>query len=414
MTAAQGTLWIATEIYYPEETSTGYILTRLAEGLATTGRVAALCAQPSYERRGARAPKQEQVNGVAIFRVGHPALNRNSLFGRAVNVAAVTLSLFFTALRRVRGGDVIIVLTNPPLLPFAIYAAAAIRRVPVVLLVHDLYPEAAILAGVLRPENLLARAWKHAGDWLFRHVARVVVLGRDAAELIAERMPDGAARIRIIPNWADVDEVRPGDPAENTLLRSLGLDRRFVLGYAGNMGRVHDMEMLIAAARALRDRAPAVHFLFVGSGAKARLVAAAAGEPGSNVSLVGPRDRSEQDVFVNACHVAVMALVPGMAGVGVPSRLYNVLAAGRPVIAAVDHDSEPARVLREEGIGVQTRPGDSDAFVRAVESMRADAPFLGEAGARARRAAVQRYSFDRILTAYQQMLSELGWGQGGR
>jgi colanic acid biosynthesis glycosyl transferase WcaI len=408
------TLWIATEIYYPEETSTGYLLTKLAEGLGADGRVSVLCAQPSYEHRGVQVASCERVNGVTVIRVAHPRLNRNRLIGRAINVLIVTLRLFLRALREFRGGDAVIVVTNPPLLPFAIYAAAAFRGVSVVLLVHDLYPEAAILAGILAPGGVAAQLWRRASDWLFRRVSRIVVLGRDAAELIADRMPDGVARILVIPNWADVDDVRPRSPDENALLRSLGLNGRFVLGYAGNMGRVHDIEMLIAAARALRASAPDVHLLFIGSGSKADLVAAAAADAGSNVSMLGPRQRSEQDVFLNACHVSIMALAPGMGGVGVPSRLYNVLAAGRPLVAAVDPHSEPARVLREDRIGIQTAPGDLGAFVQAIESVRSDPLFLSEAGARARRAAVERFAFARTLAAYRQALAEFGWGSEER
>jgi colanic acid biosynthesis glycosyl transferase WcaI len=407
MNPTSRTVWIATEIYYPEETSTGYLLTKLAEGLGAQDRVAVLCAQPSYERRAARVPYRERVNGVDIVRVAHPRLNRNSLIGRAINVLTVALGVFSKALREFRRGDVVIVVTNPPMLPFAIYAAAALHRVSVVLLVHDLYPEAAILAGVLSPNGAMTRLWRRASDWLFRRVARIVVLGRDAAELIATRMPDGAARIRVITNWADVDEIRPGLPADNALLRSLGLTDRFVLGYAGNMGRVHDIELLVDAARAFRVSAPDVHLLFIGSGLKAGLVAAAGAAPASNVTLVGPRERSEQDVFLNACHISVMALAPGMAGVGVPSRLYNVLAAGRPVVAAVDPESEPARVLREYHIGIQTRPGHLDEFVRAIESMRADPSFLSEAGSRARTVAVDHFAFSQTLEAYRRLVAEL-------
>jgi glycosyltransferase involved in cell wall biosynthesis len=173
------------------------------------------------------------------------------------------------------------------------------------------------------------------------------------------------------------------------------------------MGRVHDIELLVAASRRLRQTSPDVHLLFVGSGAKSGLVADAAAEAGSNISMVGPRQRSEQNDFLNACHVSVMALAPGMAGVGVPSRLYNVLAAGRPLIAAVDAESEPARVIREERVGIDTPPGDVEAFTRAVEAARADPHALREAGARARRAAVERFGFDRILAAYRELISEL-------
>ena len=126
------------------------------------------------------------------------------------------------------------------------------------------------------------------------------------------------------------------------------------------------------------------------------------------MTLLGPRDRSEQDLFLNACHISIMALAPGMAGVGVPSRLYNVLSAGRPLIAAVDADSEPARVLREERIGLQTAPGDAEAFAHAVISLRSDASFLREAALRARSAAVHRFGFERTLASYRELLVGLG------
>ncbi len=409
MTAAPRTLWVATEIYYPEKTSTGFLLTKLAEGLAATGNVAVLCAQPSYERRGEQAPARDRVHDVDIIRVLHPRFNRASIIGRTLNVAVVTLGLFFRALREFKRGDVALVVTNPPLLPFAILAAAKLRGMRVGLIVHDVYPEAAILAGVLQPNGFLARIWRSANNWMFRQMDRIVVLGRDTMRLFADRMPDGTERLRLIANWADVDDVRPSDTAENALLKSLGLERRFVLGYAGNMGRVHDIGLLLDAARNLRQEAPDVHLLFVGNGAKDAEVKAVAADPNANVTLVGPMDRDEQPVFLNACHVAIMALAPGMSGVGVPSRLYNVLAAGRPVVAAVDADSEPSLILSEEEVGIQVTPGDVDGFVRAVVTMRSDPSYLQAAGERARRAAVARFGFPQTLEAYRELLGEWGW-----
>ena len=411
--AGHSMLWIATEIYYPEKTSTGYLLTKLAEGLAGSGRVGVLCAQPSYEQRGRRAPWRERVNGVDIVRVSHPGFNRARIGARILNVALVTIRLFFRALRDFRKGDVSIVVTNPPLLPFAIRAAAFIRRVPVVLLVHDVYPDAAILAGVLKADGVLAKVWRAANGWLLRRVDSIVVLGRDALELLASRLPDGAARIRVISNWADTDDVYPSPAAENSLLHALQLEDRFVLGYAGNMGRVHDIEMLLDAARRLQSVAPDAHVLFVGNGAKDAEIKAAANVTNSNVTLVGPMDRAEQCTFLNACHVSVMALAPGMAGVGVPSRLYNVLAAGRPVVAAVDAESEPALIIQEEEIGVQVPPGDAAAFVDAIVKLRSNPAYLTAAGARARRAAVDRFGFSHVLAAYVDLLGDWQWPSPG-
>lgn len=409
MTARHGTLWIATEIYYPEKTSTGYLLTKLAEGLASNGRVGVLCAQPSYEQRGHRAPSRERVNGVGIVRVPHPGFDRGRISGRLLNVIGVTLRMFIRALKELRKGDVSIVVTNPPLLPLAIYAAARVRRVPVVLLVHDIYPEAAILAGVLRANGIVARIWAAANRWLLRHVDSIVVLGRDTLNLVAAKVPDGSARVRVIPNWADTDEVHPSAARENPLLHALKLQDRFVLGYAGNIGRVHDIEMLLDAARHLETEVPDAHILFVGDGAKDVAIKSATQANVGNVTLVGPMDRSEQCVFLNACDIAIMAFTPGMAGVGVPSRLYNVLAAGRPVLAAVDAESEPALVIREEDVGLQVPPGNARAFADAVMKMRSDPSYLEGAGVRARRAAVDRFGFPQVLAAYTDLLGGWDW-----
>jgi glycosyltransferase involved in cell wall biosynthesis len=409
MQAKHPRLWIATEIYYPEKTSTGYLLTKLAEGLAAAGPVAVLCAQPSYERKGETVPRQEQVNGVSIIRVGHPRFNRASLVGRTVNMAVVTTRMFLRACGSLRRGDVVIVVTNPPLLPFAICLAARLRGAHPMLLVHDVYPEAAILAGVLRPNGALAKLWRAANNWLFDRMDRIIVLGRDAFDLFAARLSDGARRLRIIPNWADVGDIVPTPVAENSLLKSLQLDNRFVLGYAGNMGRVHDIQTLIEAAHLLRDAVPDAHLLFVGNGAKEGDVKAAAALPGSNITIVGPMSREEQPIFLNACHVSIMSLARGMAGIGVPSRLYNALAAGRPVLAAVDRESEPARVIREEDVGIHVDSGDTAALVAAVARLREDAAFREAAGRRAREAAVRRFEFSRILDAYRALLAERNW-----
>jgi colanic acid biosynthesis glycosyl transferase WcaI len=406
---SSGRVWVATELYYPEKTSTGFLMTKLAEGLAASGSVGVLCAQPSYERRGEEAPAREHINGTEIFRVKHPRFDRARILGRVLNVAAVTPRMFIRALREFRRGDIAFVLTNPPLLPFAIYMAGKLRGVRVTLVVHDVYPEAAILAGVLKPGRPPARLWRTANNWLFRRMDRIVVLGRDTRRIFAQRLNDGEGRLRVIGNWADTDDVRPADISENTLLNSLGIRGRFVLGYAGNMGRVHDIELLLAAARRLRDVAPDVHFLFVGNGVKEPSVKAEAARPNSNVTLVGPMDRDQQQTFLNACHVAVMALAPGMSGIGVPSRLYNILAAGRPIIAAVDGDSEPSLVLQEEDVGIQVPPGNVDAFVGAVVKLRSDPTYLKQAGERARRAATERFGFPQTLAAYRGLLNEWNW-----
>jgi glycosyltransferase involved in cell wall biosynthesis len=402
-------LWFATELYYPEATSTAYILTKLAESLAKWGPVGVLCAQPNYELKGRTAPRVETVNGVKVFRVSHPKLDRAGILRRLVNLVVVTVQLFARALLQFRKGDVVVVVTNPPALPFAILFAAKVRGVVTVLLVHDVYPDAAVISGLVRADGFVVRLWRGANGWLLRHADRVVVLGRDARELVCTSLRGHVEKVQVIENWADSDSILPASIHENELVRELGLEGRFILGYAGNIGRVHDIRTLLDAAERLRIDCPDVQMVFVGSGAKEADVRVASSQPGSNVTFVGPLPRERQQVFLNACHVSILAMAPGMAGVGVPSRLYNALAAGRPLIVVADKESEPARVISEEGAGLQVDPGDVPSLVAAIRKLKSDPIALVEAGRQARRAAVKRFSLSNAVTSYRALLGGLGW-----
>lgn len=401
------TFWIASEIYYPDLTSTGHLLTRLAEGLARDHRVAVLCAQPSYDRTGHEAPSRERKADVEIVRVAHPRFDRRRIHGRIVNIVFVTLRMWWAGLRAFRRGDIVMAATNPPLLPYALSLAAKLRGARLALLIHDVYPDAAINAGVLKRRSLSARLWLAASKRLYRAADRIVVVGRDMAEVIGARTGDGTSRIVVIPNWADLDEIAPHAPTENALLRSLGLTSRFVVGVVGNMGHLQNVEMMLESAKLVAERDPDVHFLFVGDGSKQSLIEEAAARPGSNVTTLGARPRAEQSDFLGACNVAAITLIPGMYGIGVPSRLYNALASGRAIITALDKAAEPARVVLEEDVGVQVPSGDPTAFAEAVLALRHRSDYLLAARTRARAVAEKRFSYSLALEQYRALLDGL-------
>ena len=176
-------------------------------------------------------------------------------------------------------------------------------------------------------------------------------------DLVLRRCDKDQCRVAVISNWADVENVRPEPRAQNRLLRQHGLLDKFVVQYAGNMGRVHDMEGLVRCAEGLRQH-DKIHLLILGAGAKkAWLERAIADGRLTNVTVLPPFPRSASSECLNACDVAINALIPGMQGVSVPSRTYNILAAGKPIIAATDRDSELAMVIREEDVGWVVAPG---------------------------------------------------------
>lgn len=400
-------VWVVSELYYPEETSTGHFMTRIAEGLARSQPVSVLCSQPTYAAREVRAPRRETHNGVEIERCAGTRLNKNVLPLRIINLLTISASIYVKCLLRLRRGDKVVVVTNPPLLPFLVSLACRLRGAKCVLRIDDVYPEALVAMGVASPGSLAVRVMHRATRWLYRGVARIVVLGRDMQRLARAKLSDSGERVVVIPNWADLEEVAPRPKCENALLRELGLSDKFVVQCAGNMGRAQGIENMFAAAELLRDRDD-IRFLFIGSGAKRPwMESEVESKQLSNITLVGQRPRSDQINFLNACDVAIASLVPGMVGVSVPSRMYNIMAAGKPVIAVTEPGSEFARVVEEESIGWIVPPNDPEKLAEAILDAASDPARLSGMYERARAAAEAKYSEECAVRAYAELLRGL-------
>jgi colanic acid biosynthesis glycosyl transferase WcaI len=396
--------WVVSELYFPEQSATGYYLTRIAEALAQSGDVRVISGQPTYAARGIRAPRTELRNGVAIFRCRATTFAKDQLLGRVINLATFTIAAFITGVLQFRRGDNVIAVTNPPTIPFVIALACALRGAHCYILVHDVYPDAMIAAGMLVERSFAAKMLRSLHRWLYRAVAHVIVLGRDMSTLIQRRAGTGACAITIIPNWADTDVIAPSSRADNTLLTQHRLDDKFVIQYSGNMGRTHGIECILNAAVKLSS-SDRIHFLFIGSGAKREWLECEAGRLRvSNCTVLPPQRREDLTVSLNACDIAIIAFVPGMSGVSVPSRMYNVMAAGRPIIAVADEDSELALVVKEERIGWVVLPDHVDDLVAAILQAAGDPEMLAGMGARARQAAEEKYSYKHVAAMYARLI----------
>jgi glycosyltransferase involved in cell wall biosynthesis len=397
-------LWVLSELYYPEETSTGYLLTEIAEGLADDFDVRVLCSQPTYASRGLRAARVEVRHGVAVRRCISTTLDRSVGIFRIFNVLTLTASLLLAAVLRVRRCDCLLVVTNPPTLPFVAAIVARLRAAALLVLVHDVYPDVMIASRMISRDGVAARLLRWLSRRLYRTARRVIVLGRDMRRLVEGSMGVPASRIALIENWAHADVIHPTNRLENELLMELEILDRFVVQYAGNMGHTHDLECLALAIEKLRSDSE-IHFLFVGSGAKKKWLETKVRELMlKNVTIVGSRPRSDQLNFLNACDIAITTFVSGMAGVSVPSRMYDIFAAGKPIIAVAADDSELATIVREERLGWVIGPGDVDAIVQAVIAARRQPGLLADMGRRARVVA-ERSSRAKALAAYRELVT---------
>jgi colanic acid biosynthesis glycosyl transferase WcaI len=243
---------------------------------------------------------------------------------------------------------------------------------------------------------------------LYASAPRIVVLGRDMKALVERKLSGPGHGIVIIPHWGDVDEIRPATRERNELLQRLGLAHKFVVQYSGNMGRTHGIETVVEAARGLRDT-PDVHFVFIGFGAKrAWLEETVVREGLANVTVLPLVPRAELVTSLGACDLALIPFVPGMAGISVPSRMYNVMAAGRPILAVADPDSELARVVGEEDIGWVVPPADPARLAEAIRAARADRDGVRRKGARARGVVQERFTLAATLELYRALFASVG------
>jgi glycosyltransferase involved in cell wall biosynthesis len=398
------TLWVVTELYYPEDTSTGYYLTRLAEGLTEDFEVRVLCGQPNYSARGMRAPRRETHRGVEIFRAAGTTLDKNVILFRLLNMLTFGVAVFFKAVRNFRSGDRVLVVTTPPNLPFITAAASLIKGASYILLIHDNYPEILIAAKKSKENSVFVNTLNYFNRWLYKYASKIIVCGRDMFELVLKKTHGLDIPIETIQNWAELERVEPFPRAENALLKELQIEDKLVFLYAGNMGYPNDIESIIECAEKLLDD-ERFCFVFLGAGVKRKwLEREVAAKSLTNVRLLDPRPRSEQNIFLNACDVAIVTLVKKMWGVSMPSRTYNILAAGKPILALTEEGSEIARVVEEDKVGWTVPSNEPEKLLRKIFEIEAERDCLEELEKNARAAALEKYSIETALKKYRAAL----------
>ncbi len=388
-------------------TSTGYFVTVIAEGLAPVYDVSALCGQPSYWARGVRALGRETHNGVNVQRCWATTLDKNKLLSKIINLITISSSIFWMSLFRIRQGDIVIAVTNPPLLPYLTAIACRLKGARFALLVHDVYPEIFTRLGILKAQSVPVRLMDRASRWLYSESNRIIVIGRDMRNLIIDKLASRHDRVVIATNWGDTEAIFPQPRSESRLLDTLKLSEHFVAQFCGNIGRTHGIEDLVNAAEALASDS-SFHFLLMGWGAKKRwAIDQKQARRLENLTILDPLPREELCDGLNACDIAIISFSSGMSGISVPSRMYNVLAAGRPLLAVCDFDSELAAVVREEEIGWVIPPGRPDLIVEALHEAKADPDRLRVMGERARKAAETKYTSSHIIEVYKSLLEGL-------
>jgi colanic acid biosynthesis glycosyl transferase WcaI len=411
-------IWILTELYFPERTSTAYFLTEIAQSLVVDHTVGVITGASMYETQTVSLPQSETINQVSIRRCCSTRFNKNHLLGRLLNGVTRSIAILLYALCVCRSTDIVLVVTNPPLLPLMAVLLKFLKGTEFVLLVHDVYPEVLVATGLLSSKSLIYRMLQFINSWVYQQTRHVITLGRDMDQLVlaklrSNQLAHNPVPITCIPNWAETDIISPTDRSQNQLLARLNLTDKFVILYAGNMGRTHDLQILLEAAQQVLATQPNIYFLCIGAGASKRAIERRIqAEKLTNVMVLPYFPHSEKNQVLNACDIGIISFLPNMAGVSVPSRMYNQMAAGKPLIAIADDWSELAQVVQENSIGWVIEPANVDQLVQILYVASQQPNLLLEMGARAAEAVRQKYTLFHAASAYHDLFSGLSGSQG--
>lgn len=392
-----GKIVVASQHYPPDVSTTAAIMAEIASRLAAKRDVLVLSGSPGpvpESAVGARNP--------SVIAIRNRMTNKDALVRRAATEILFALRIFLALLKHLRRGDVVLTVTAPFMLPYAVAAAARLKRARSALIMHDLFPDVLVMAGLLGPRSVVTRGMRLLNGWMFHQLNAVITIGRDAEPLLLRYRGITTNKIRFIPNWATLAARLRPVTFDNFYRRALSA--RFVVGLSGNLGFTHDPETVFEAARMLSEEA-GIHFLLSGWGIgfeRLKRLQAEAALP--NVTFVERVSDERLEEFLAAADVWIIPYRKNVAGVSVPSRFYNLLAVGRPVILVSEQQSEAALTVAENRLGWVVPPGRPDQLAKAIRTafLHDDASIRDRAVA-----AASKYDHDLAMTAYAALMEEL-------
>jgi len=378
-------------LYYPPDTSaTAKMANSVVDALSISHSVTVLCGRPSYdpsERRTWRLYQTEIARRVRIIRAGSTDFPRRDMKKRVVNylsyvALAVPRALFVRC-------DAVVAMTDPPFQGIVGAIVALVKRKPYIYNIRDMYPDMAVGGSIVEPGKL-ARIWERLHRWALRRATRVIVLGEDMrARIIAKGVEP--ARVAIVRDGTEI--LPPNTPlpaADPEVVRAIRGSFSFVLVHAGNLGFYGAWNTLVTAARNLAKEG--VGLVFVGDGAhRPQIEASAAGS--GNIRFLEFFPASKIPSVLAAADAHIITVKRGLEGVVVPSKMYGILAAGKPIVAVAPGETDVVSLGVRRGFAVAANPDRPAEVVNAVRVLASDPDKLQAMGEAARGAAPD---YDRV------------------
>lgn len=406
---------LLTLVFAPDGVSTAVLMTELALELRALGHdVTVLTTTPHYNvepearqrqplvKRWGNLLYQSDCQSIPVFHASIP-VKGSRVGARLLDYARFHVISTLAGLARLSGKYDVILAPSPPLtIGLSAWVLSRLRRVPFIYNVQEIYPDVAVSLGVLHNRTVI-RAMEWVERFVYARAQRVVVISEWFRRRLLEKgVPD--AKLQVIPNFVDTDFLQPGE-RKNFFSARHELDNRFVVLYAGNIGLTQGFETIMDAARRLEIAVPEVCFVIVGDGTRrAWLEEQLSQRTTSNINLLPYQPRSSVPQIYATSDVCLVPLKRGTAQETFPSKIYSIMAAGRPVIASADPDSELTWVVERAECGWAVPPDDAEALATAIESAYQGRSDLVAMGLRGRDYVVANHSRQTVARQYDRLI----------
>ncbi|NBD23608.1 glycosyltransferase family 4 protein [Paenibacillus glycinis] len=403
--------------FYPDFASTGQLMTTLCLHLQNEFDITVIAAQPDnveddLEKRTKLFTK-DMLEGVQIIRIRMPAVDKTNKFSRMKYISTYFLLALFVVLRQ-RRTNIIYTISSPPIIGGLIGTIGKVlKRAKHVYNIQDFNPEQAEAVSFLK-QSWVFRVAKWIDNWNCKMADHIVTVGRDMQETLTNRFSGRNGKIpsnTVINNWAEENEIVPlpkEHPNVERFLAANNLKGKFIIMYSGNLGLYYDLENIIQLTSRFKDH-PDIAFVFIGDGAvKDRMKQFVLREKIENVLFLPFQPKEYIKYSLNAADVHLVVNQKGIKGVSVPSKIYGVMASGKPILGVLESGSEACRLIVDSNSGVVVEPRDYDGIYAAIMMLyNMGEHHLQAAGLQGRRYLESNLKKEISLEKYRYLLQSL-------
>jgi glycosyltransferase involved in cell wall biosynthesis len=390
---------IFTQYFYPHHGATSQLMTDLAKGFSLLGYSVNVFT-------GSPADKTNSVslNAIKITRSSSPIKSKNSIFSKIISSLFFLLGALTYIICHQPGNTPILIASNPPYAGILGICFKLIKRGKYYFIFQDIFPESAVILDIIQSDSLLFKMFDSLTYLICKYAKNVIVLNSSMQKLLSTKYPCFKNKIIIIENWA-IEDIPSCEKQNNKFAEKHNLAEIFTVLYSGNLGRMHDIESITEAAKILKDFP--IQFVFIGDGIKTKLVKQVIQTYQlNNILLLPYQPRELLPLSLTACDISLVSLILGAESIVAPSKLYGMLAAGRGIIAISASNSYIDELLKTSGCGVNIPPNNPQQLANLIRELANDSQRVKVMGKNARQIYESRYTFQRALEEYQQILFE--------